>query len=336
MSWQAKYILKLLFQKGLGCVPGLFRVQEAVKRLQRKWRPFTDPDFVLMEVAARVRDFTVGEIDPPRVVVEQGTGWHGADLVLFALAGAERIETYDTTPWLRGELLGEILRLAPVLAPRVGRWPGVDPRRAGERARELRALADLDLARQLAGLRCRAQLTRKMARPELEDRSVDLFYSNSVLQRIVPPDLEELLGESARFLRPGGQAFHVIDTKDFHAITDPRVSELGYLCWSERVWSLATSRYLNYQNRLRAPAFVEAFEAAGFEARISEELVSPLNLKFARTHFAADPRFAHLRPEQVAASRVKLSCRLPSGPQPRPPRPRETRVDSFGVTEPLH
>ena len=117
MSWQTNYILKLAFQKCLGLIPGLFRLQEAIKRARGCWQPFIDPEFVLSEVEARVRDFSRGEIAPPKVVVEQGTGWHGSDLVLFALAGAERIETYDTTPWLRRGLLGEILRLAPSIAP---------------------------------------------------------------------------------------------------------------------------------------------------------------------------------------------------------------------------
>ncbi len=312
MNWPTRYLLKLASQKVLGLVPGLYRVQEAVKLRRGSWRGLVDPEFVLSEARARVTDFAAAGIAPPKVVVEQGTGWHGADLVLFALAGARRLTTYDATPWLRPELLGELLRLAPRLAPIVREWPGLEDAGLDRRADELAALADRPLHEQLAGLRCTRIVTRSARRAELATGSVDLVYSNSVLQRVTPDDLAALTAEWARALKRDGKTFHIVDTKDFHSITDPRVPQLGYLRWSPRLWRLATSRYLNYQNRLRSPEFARLFESAGLEATVTERLVTPENVAYAREHFASDPRFRKLTVEELATTQTKLCAVVPT------------------------
>lgn len=312
MDWRTKYLAKLSVQKVLGSVPGLYRLQEAVKRGTGRWQGVMERDFVLADAAARIASFERAGLAPPGIVVEQGTGWHGLDLVLFALAGARRLHTYDTTPWLRAELLGANLGLATELAAIVERWPGVDRAAVRRRALELGALRDAGLEVQLEALGVRHTVTRGTARTELADRSVDLFYSNSVLQRVVPRDLDRLLAESARFLRPGGQSFHIVDSKDFHAITDRRVPEIAYLAWGDVSWKALTSRYLNYQNRLRAPQFVELFERAGLAATVTDEQVSDANVRFVRERLARDPRYADMAPEQVAVTRFELLATVPA------------------------
>lgn len=335
MNWPTRYLLKLASQKVLGLVPGLYRLQEGYKRRRGNWRGLLDPDFVLSEMRVRVADFTSAGIAPPKVVVEQGTGWHGADLVLFALAGARRITTYDATPWLRPELLGELLRLAPRIAPIVREWPGVDDAGLDRRADALAALAEKPLREQLAGLRCTRIVTRSPRRPELATGSVDLVYSNSVLQRVTPDDLAALTAEWARAIKREGRTFHIVDTKDFHSITDPRVPELGYLRWGSGLWRLATSRYLNYQNRLRSPEFVRLFEAAGLEAAVTERLVTPENVAYAREHFASDPRFRKMTLEELATTQTKLGARVPLSAKPSGERAQPASLVAAASVDPV-
>jgi len=317
MPWQYKYALKLALQKVLGTAPGLYKLQEMFKHLRGNWAAVTEPSFVLSEAESRITDFIEAGLRPPRVVVEQGTGWHGTDLVLFALSGATQVETFDTTRWLRPELLGAVMKLAPELAPIVARWPGVDLTEARARADDIARHSAAPLEEQLRSLECTQRVTRGPYRPELPDDSVDLFYSNSVLQRVAPDPLRTLVSEAQRFLRHDGQSFHIIDTKDFHSITDARVPQLGYLRWSEAEWRLATSRYLNYQSRLRSPAFIRIFEARFNQTRVVSRLVDPENLDYAQRNHGEDPRFADMSLEELAATQTKLVSEGPLQPHLR-------------------
>ena len=305
MHWKFKYYGKLGAQKVLGGVPGLYRVQEAVKLATGRLEGRIDTAFVERRFEDKVGQFLAAAVPVPRVVLEQGTGWHGADLVLFHLAGAERTLTYDVRPWLREDLVRAISADAERHVRTLARWSG-DPDGVASRARDLSAAAadpHCDLARHLG---YEYRVTASMDRSEVPESSVDLFYSDSVLQRATPTDLLRLLQEARRALAPGGFAHHVVDCKDFHAIDDPRIPELGYLRPSARTWSLVTSRYLNYQNRLRLPHFVGLFAQAGFECRTLAERRLDENLALVERELTDHPLWSRLERRDVAVSRFEL------------------------------
>lgn len=321
VNWKLEYIGKLGVQKVLGGVPGLYRCQEFVKAATGRLESRIDAGFVAQRFEDKVAQFLAAGVRPPRLVVEQGTGWHGADLVLFHLAGAKQIVTYDTRPWLRPVFVRAIALQAPELAGTVASWTADEPA-VRERAAALARLAAdprVDIMRTLSAT---YHVTSSMRRESLQSCSVDLFYSDSVMQRIEPSYLASLLSETRRALSAGGQTHHVIDCKDFHAIDDARVPELAYLRPSERAWRLCTSRYLNYQNRLRLPQMVAIFERAGFEVRTLAERRTEANLAFARAELAHLPAWRELSPEELAVSRFEL-VGTPRSPEAAVPSSRE-------------
>ena len=124
---------------------------------------------------------------------------------------------------------------------------------------------------------------------------------------IEDPDLHRGIGAmDGKYFKTGGRYYYVQSFQfnpgspdgDLGAVVFepvPRVPELGYLRWSARLWSLVTSRFLNYQNRLRSPEFIQLFGAAGLRSTITELRLTPENLAYARANYAGDPRFGITR-----------------------------------------
>lgn len=306
MLWKFGYFGKHGVQKVLGGLPNGFVVQELVKRSTGHWNHVASDRFVRPRLEAKVSRFNAAGIRPPDVVVEQGTGWHGLDLLLFHAAGARRIVTCDTTPWLREDLVRYNARSFAAWSDIVQRWCGTDPEAVEERAGRLRRDADLPWPDLLASLGVTLRVTRSMERAGIDSDSVDLFYSDSVLQFVEPGDLETLVQEARRFLKASGVSFHVIDCVDLHAMKDRRIPPLGYLGWPEPVWRLMTSRYLNYQNRLRMPELAALFARHGLPSQVTHPVVEGDDLDYARRHLAQRARFTGMTVDDIATRSFRL------------------------------
>jgi SAM-dependent methyltransferase len=107
------------------------------------------------------------------------------------------------------------------------------------------------------------------ARLPLEDASVDLVVSKSVLEHVPLQGVPGLLSELHRVLRPGGGMVHVIDLRDhMHVMGDRAVQGdwLDALRYPEWLFNAMFSRRSTAINRLREPQWRELVRAAGFEA----------------------------------------------------------------------
>jgi SAM-dependent methyltransferase len=94
----------------------------------------------------------------------------------------------------------------------------------------------------------------------IPDQSVDLIWSQAVLEHVRKAEFETTIAELFRILKPHGKASHAIDFKDH--LTEG----LNNLRFSERLWEselFATSGF--YTNRIHAPAMLKMFENCGFE-----------------------------------------------------------------------
>ena len=307
MHWGFRYLGKHAAQKVLGAIPYGWGAQALVKRATGRAERFTDAGYLRRRVETKIARFNAAEIKPPQTVVEQGTGWLGTDLVLFHLAGVRRVLSYDTTPWLHADLLrrsAEVLAAAPEV---VKRWRGTVPGDVDARAERLRESLDAPRDVVLRRLGVTVRVTRSMDRSEIGAASVDLFYSDSVLQFVAPRDLTTLFRQSRRFLKPSGSFFHVVDCFDSHAKHDPRIPPLAYLAWPEPVWNLLTSRYLNYQNRWRMPQFVKLLEREGFRVRARNPVVRAADMAYAGRGLTGAARYGDMSPQEVAVSRFLLT-----------------------------
>lgn len=232
-------------------------------------------------------------------VLELGTGWHGIDPLVFFLLGAKSIVTVDHHEHLS---LGAIRAKAAMLAEKdillsleeFGRASVIRARIA-----QLMQLceADVDLRTFLAHLNARYEIRKSCSVLDLNIRpkSIDVFYSSSVLQRIPEADLRRNVSFIAQqLLSERAVVFHLTDQRDVNSLNDPSLWHLDYLRFEEPFFRYFVSGRFNTQNRLREADFVEIFQSTGIRVeyiksvRSAKDIVRLRSVKLGR-RFAAYP-----------------------------------------------
>ncbi|HXG54537.1 MAG TPA: class I SAM-dependent methyltransferase [Vicinamibacterales bacterium] len=185
-----------------------------------------------------------------RVVVELGPGDSLATAMIARALGAREVWLVDAGAFARMDLapyvrLAALLRASGLTPPAVESFSGVQ--------------------QMLEACGARYETTGLDALRRIPDHSVDLVFSQAVLEHIRLEEFDPLLVEMHRVLKPDGVASHQIDLKDHLA------ASLNHLRFMEEVWeSDFMTRSGFYTNRLRLGSIVARFHAAGFSTRIDD------------------------------------------------------------------
>jgi SAM-dependent methyltransferase len=309
MHWK----LKGLIQKTLGAMPG---GHELHYRMQRRFGGLRDfrrefsikvDDWKIMIEQLKKHDIRLQGAD----LLEIGTGWYPTFPFACYLAGAASVRTFDLNRYLRPDLVRQC-------AQGFGEWLPTIAAAAEAELDEVRARYEALLSRLGDGSdleRATGGVVRYHAPADatvtgLADASVDLVFSNSVLEHIAPAVLEPLYRESRRILRPGGAMFHSVNCGDHYAYVDRSIHALNYLQYSDRAWKLWDNAFL-YQNRLRAHVFVDAARESGFDLIFDSSTARPERLKQLAS-IRVDARFAGIPPELLCITSVDLIARKPA------------------------
>lgn len=306
MHWR----IKGLIQKALGPLPGGDALHY---RLQRRFGGLRD---FRREFAIKIDDWTImiaqlrGQgIDLRGAeLLEIGTGWYPTFPFACHLAGAARVHTYDLNRHLRPDLVRLCATGFADVLPAIAEAAGAEL--DDVRARHAALLAALSDGRDpetatAGGVRYHAPADATTT--GLPADSVDLVFSNSVLEHVAPSVLAPLYAESRRILRPGGAMFHSVNCGDHYAYADRRVHQLNYLRYDDRRWAFWNNRFL-YQNRLRAHDFVDAAREAGFAIALDTSTPRPQRLEQLAAMTVA-PQFAHIPPEKLCITSVDFIAR---------------------------
>jgi hypothetical protein len=250
MRWLAKAFL----QKGLSVLPQAERANYLLQRHVTHSLPGPEAGFRRRFSRAVNHVEAYAEHGPERplrdaVFYEFGAGWDLAVPLSFWTLGVESQILVDRRPNVR-------LDLVNVTLERLGRLRGEHDLR--DPGGPIGSVADLEPR---FGIRYLAP--RDARATGLRAASVDFATSTSTLEHIPEQDLVPLLAESRRLLRPDGALSSRIDLSDHFSHFDRSLSPYNFLRYSDRAWQLANSGLL-YQNRLRRPDYVKAFETAGF------------------------------------------------------------------------
>lgn len=139
-----------------------------------------------------------------------------------------------------------------------------------------------------------------LADAALDDGSIDLLFSNSVLEHVL--DVESVLAEMARIIRPGGLAVHAIDGYDHRYYQQPNSINPHAFLFDD-----SGARMLHGCNRIRPLQFAPLFELAGFEIRKIDEAnhVPISDAEFARLA----PPFRELPRRHIEVARARYYLR---------------------------
>jgi SAM-dependent methyltransferase len=152
----------------------------------------------------------------------------------------------------------------------------------------------------------------------LAEDSVDLIVSRSVLEHVRRDDVEPLLADLRRVLRPGGAMVHVIDMRDHmhlvpsHGKCGPSWSEtsgdwLDALTYPEWLYRAMFSRSTALINRIRVDEWLTLFGRSGFEVihREDHQLALPPSAREGRLQ---EP-WRSLDPRVLSVAQVILGLR---------------------------
>jgi hypothetical protein len=140
-------------------------------------------------------------------------------------------------------------------------------------------------------------------------KSVDLFYSESILQRIPTQNLEDLFQNISSQLSDEGAVFHRTDQKDINAQShvDQGLWDFHYLRYSDWFFNLFMSGKFNSQNRLRETDFLQLLEESGMFPVFAESHFSKTDLEKLKD-FRVARRFQGKTLEDLAVKHSKIIC----------------------------
>ena len=232
--------------------------------------------------------------------VEVGTGWYPALPICFWLAGARSCRTFDVARHLNHKMtfrmLGRLEHYLPAIAKASFRPPA-----------EVRAAyASLDNSKTVEELLRTAKIEylapHDAAASGLPDSSVDVVFSNSVLEHVPADAILRIMRESRRILRSGGLAIHSVNCGDHYAYFDRSITAANYLTCPKERWSKWNNRLL-YQNRLRPKDFLDLAEQSGLRIVLAKSNPNPELLSVLPTLEIA-PEFRRYPPEQLASTSI--------------------------------
>jgi hypothetical protein len=309
MDWRIKGAI----QKVLGVLPAGEKVHYWLQKSVGGLRRFD------AECDAKLEDFRImiGHLRNAGVqlssarYLEVGTGWYPTFPYCLYLLGAPRVETFDLNRYLKPELVSAMVervrgKLA-MLADAGDCDPALVTERYGKLSRKVAAGASLEEATE--GV-VRYHAPADAAKTGLGPGSVDVVFSNSVLEHVPGPVIEAMFAESMRILPPGGLMFHSVNCGDHYAYADRKIHQLHYLQFSDEQWTKLWDNAFLYQNRLRAADFTSMAKAEGFAIELDTSRPHPNRLRQLDT-ITVHPRFARYSREQLAITSIDFIARKP-------------------------
>jgi hypothetical protein len=301
--------IKGLVQKGLSMMPGGGSLNTRLQSLvggRRDFRSHADGKIADWAQSMQYLAESNFQVSGMRLM-EIGTGWFPALPVCFSLGGAESIATFDAVRLLDESMSFRLLDAIEANTAQIAEVLDKSPADLCATLAELRQCESLnDL---LGRSRIRYTALADAQATGLVSDSIDLVFSNSVLEHVPREAIGGLMRESFRVLRAGGLAMHNIGCNDHYAFFDRSISFVNFLQYGEREWRLWNNT-IQYQNRMRAPEFVELAMQAGFEIVRTATHVRPGTLQ-ALDRMRIAPEFSRFSREEVAATTLDFVCRKP-------------------------
>lgn len=305
MFWKIKGV----FQKGLTFVPKGQRLNDHLQRRLGGLRHFEQ------NIAEKVEDWKLSlrylrdcEFEVSSATLfEIGSGWYPTLPICFHLSGVKRVVSYDVVSHTDADLTFRMIRALESHLESIADACSMPADEVLQRYYRLRQTTDLKTLLKLASVELCAPADARST--NLASESVDLVYSNSVMEHVPKDVICEIMTESRRILKPGGLALHNVACNDHYAHIDPSISFVNFLQYDESEWG-RWNNALQYQNRLRAPEFLNLARGAGLQVIYKRTFVRP-GTREALGSLNIAPQFRGFSAEDLAITTVDFVARKP-------------------------
>lgn len=305
MDWRVKGAI----QKILSVVPGGRRLNSTLQWKFGGLRRFDEhvDDKVVADwlvLAARLRELRIPMAG--RTFMEIGTGWFPTLPACFSLAGVSRCVTFDVNRLLDWQLTQRMLVALTKHLESISHAVQIPQQEVQERWRQFSSARNLDDFLERTGIEYRAP--RDATSTGLEAQSVDVVFSNSVLEHVEQATIRALMRETRRILRRGGLAVHSVNCGDHYAYFDRSVTQIHYLRFCEperRLWNNS----VHYQNRLGANDFIDIAAEEGLSIVLNRQ--KPRVELLARfDDFPIAPEFRRYSKEQLCTTSIDFVAQV--------------------------
>ncbi len=253
-----------------------------------------------------------------KTFLEVGTGRRLVVPMALWLGGASRVITVDTNPYLKAELVFEdITYMKNNRAQIESLFHELSCTTAfSERLAHLME-AEYCLERLLDLMNIHYLAAADAASLQLPPETIDYHVSYTVLEHIPPGVLRDVLVEGKRLLGANGLFVHYIDFSDHFSHSDPSITAINFLQFSEIEWQrYAGNRYM-YHNRLRVDDIVAMFETLGLDIRAMDTIVDRRSLGQLSAGFPLDARFRGKSDETNATVSAWIVASMSTDETPR-------------------
>lgn len=243
-----------------------------------------------------------------KLILELGTGYHGIDLILFYLLGTNKVYTVDA----KFSISGLIFNTLPVIEPYLKKMAtmfNVSERDIFSRWEKIKYKRE-----DVSGLlQCMSvefiSIGQFLSESQLSNK-IDMFYSESTLQRIPLANLDKLFATVGKQLNVNAVAFHRIDARDINvqrtkSMFDPNLWRFEYLKFNDLVWKLITTTRYGSQNRLRVSEFIAIFQQIGCTSVCAEHYTYCDDVERLK-NFNLGRRFKSIALEDIAVAHSRI------------------------------
>jgi hypothetical protein len=315
-----KWLAKSAVQGLLSFLPASERTNRWVRERTGRKTIIDDRFMVKLEEAAfHVRNYCdrTGDVDITTArVLEIGTGIYPIVPLAMWLCGASNVTTIDINPLCRADdAYATVKRLSS--AARTGSLVKALPNALDERINVLNSISNAlenpsTVFDQLgdAGIHF---VHGRLENANLETGQINLFVSNNVFEHIPTDELRMVLRTCAELGTTESVLSHDIDLSDHYSHFDSDISPLNFLRYPDWVWRFFNNR-LQYQNRLRAPDYLEIIGRSGWTIQSCEMWRADHELE--RINLAR--RFRVYEKQDVTVTRMFVSGVLREADSPGP------------------
>lgn len=142
----------------------------------------------------------------------------------------------------------------------------------------------------------------------IETSSVDVYFSNQVLEHISYDVLKDIFQEGKRVLVENGLFIHFIGLHDHFATIDSSISKVNFLKYSNTKWKILAGNKFMYHNRMRSTDYSGLFERYRYSIVKMDSFIDNRSKKLLEDGFKVHSQFEKYSIEELAT----FDCRIVS------------------------